>query len=127
MDVDASCVSRIPKRKKKRKTNEKTGNEDSGNTGTGSCVDRTRGRKVAASEKWEMGTRIRSEISSCACIIGRRNALRQAEADETAIFHGRGRRKPETGLAEHVERSCTRTIVSRTRKKLRVLSVRDRK
>lgn len=85
-----------------------------------------RGRKVAASEKWEMGTRIRSEISSCACIIGRRNAPRQAEADETAIFHRRGRRKPETGLAEHAERSCsTRTIVYRTREK--IADLRDRK
>lgn len=85
-----------------------------------------RGRKVAASEKWEMGTRIRSEISSCACIIGRRNAPRRAEADETAIFHGRGRRKPETGLAEHAERSCsTRTIVYRTREK--IADLRDRK
>lgn len=81
---------------------------------------------MVASEKWEMGTRIRSEISSCACIIGRRNAPRQAEADETAIFHGRGRRKPETGLAEHAERSCsTRTIVYRTREK--IADLRDRK
>lgn len=96
MDVDASCVSRIPKKKKKKEgLNEKTGTRIAEILVLDHRVDRMRGRNVGPSEKWEMGTRIRSEISSCACIIGRRNALRQAWQRRTKrqFFTGGNRKR----------------------------------
>lgn len=80
--------------------------EDSGNTGTGSCVHRMR------EEKWERA-RNGKKRKKRDFIISRRNG--SAEADETGNF---SRAETGNGFGEHLERTYTRTIVPGSRKKL---------